>query len=220
MVMTSVVSGRHAVPVSEPVEPEVSERATRRVFSPQYKLRIVEEYERHDRNGRGAVLRRGGLYTSSISDWRRQRLGRERRVLRWVVLERPTIATTVRARLRRVHLESEYRSRGRSAWLNVLRYLASSTRNALWTRRQRACTPICWMKAAISAQCQRCIACFEPRTRSASVDAKPRTPRRSNPSWSRPDQTRSGVEISPSFLVPRSGRTSTCTWSLTFSAAT
>jgi transposase len=64
---------RHAVPVSEPVEPEVSERATRRVFSPQYKLRILEEYERRDRNGRGALLRPEGLYTSSISEWRRQR---------------------------------------------------------------------------------------------------------------------------------------------------
>ena len=73
MLMTSVVSGRHAVPVSESVEPEVSERATRRVFSPQYKLRILEEYERRDRSGRGALLRREGLYTSSISEWRRQR---------------------------------------------------------------------------------------------------------------------------------------------------
>src|SRR2546421_1739972 len=73
MVMTSVVSGRHAVPVSESVEPEVSERATRRVFSPQYKLRILEEYERRDRDGRSALLRREGLYTSSISEWRRQR---------------------------------------------------------------------------------------------------------------------------------------------------
>src|SRR6266568_3226150 len=73
MVMTSVVSGRHAVPVSEPVEPEVSERATRRVFSPQYKLRILVEYERRDRDGRGALLRREGLYTSSISERRRQR---------------------------------------------------------------------------------------------------------------------------------------------------
>jgi transposase-like protein len=43
------------------------------VFSPQYKLRILEEYERRDRNGRGALLRREGLYTSSISEWRRQR---------------------------------------------------------------------------------------------------------------------------------------------------
>src|SRR5437588_3531226 len=72
MVMTRLVAGRHAVPVSEPVEPEVPERATRRVFLPQYKLRILEEYERRDRNGRGALLRREGLYTSSISEWRRQ----------------------------------------------------------------------------------------------------------------------------------------------------
>src|SRR6266542_6493246 len=73
MLMTTALSGRHAVPVDEPAEPEVSERATRRVFSPQYKLRILEEYERRDRRGRGALLRREGLYTSSISEWRRQR---------------------------------------------------------------------------------------------------------------------------------------------------
>src|SRR5712691_4685148 len=73
MVMTNVVPGRHAVPVDEPAEPEISERATRRVFSAQYKLRILAEYERRDRNGRSALLRREGLHTSSISEWRRQR---------------------------------------------------------------------------------------------------------------------------------------------------
>src|SRR4030081_2528221 len=73
MVMTSVVAGRHAVPVSEPVEPELTERATRRVFSAQYKLRILAEYERRDRDGKSALLRREGLYTSSISEWRKQR---------------------------------------------------------------------------------------------------------------------------------------------------
>ena len=73
MVMTSVVSGRHAVPVSEPAEPEVSERARRRVFSAQYKLRILAEYERRDRDGKSSLLRREGLYTSSISEWRKQR---------------------------------------------------------------------------------------------------------------------------------------------------
>ena len=71
--MTSVVSGRHAVPVSEPAEPEVSERARRRVFSAQYKLRILAEYERRDRDGKSSLLRREGLYTSSISEWRKQR---------------------------------------------------------------------------------------------------------------------------------------------------
>src|ERR687883_1540771 len=73
MVMTSTVIDRHAVAVSEPPEPEVPERATRRVFSAQYKLRILAEYERRDRDGRSALLRREGLYTSSISEWRRQR---------------------------------------------------------------------------------------------------------------------------------------------------
>src|SRR5438067_10719469 len=71
--MTTEASGRHAVPVDEPAEPEVPERASRRVFSAQYKLRILAEYERHDRHGRSSLLRREGLYTSSISEWRRQR---------------------------------------------------------------------------------------------------------------------------------------------------
>jgi transposase-like protein len=73
MVMTRVVTGQHSVVVSEPTEPEVSERATRRVFSAQYKLRILAEYERRDREGKSVLLRREGLYTSSISEWRKQR---------------------------------------------------------------------------------------------------------------------------------------------------
>ena len=73
MVMTSVVSGRHAEAVAEPPEPEVPERATRRTYTAQYKLRILAEYERRDRDGRGALLRREGLYSSLISEWRKQR---------------------------------------------------------------------------------------------------------------------------------------------------
>src|ERR687887_506407 len=73
MVMTSVMAGRHAEPVTEPAEPEVPERASRRTYSAQYKLRILAEYERRDRDGKGALLRREGLYTSLISEWRKQR---------------------------------------------------------------------------------------------------------------------------------------------------
>src|SRR5207237_2531185 len=72
MVMTTVVAGRHAEPVTEP-EPEVPERATRRTYTAQYKLRILAEYERRGRDERGALLRREGLYTSLISEWRKQR---------------------------------------------------------------------------------------------------------------------------------------------------
>lgn len=73
MVMTTVLSGRHSEPVTEPPEPEVPERATRRSYTAQYKLRILAEYERRDRDGRGALLRREGLYSSLISEWRKQR---------------------------------------------------------------------------------------------------------------------------------------------------
>ena len=73
MLMTTEVSDRHAVPVDEPADPEVPERAKRRVFSAQYKLRILAEYERRDPADRSVLLRREGLYTSSISEWRRQR---------------------------------------------------------------------------------------------------------------------------------------------------
>jgi transposase-like protein len=73
MVMTRVMTGQHAVVVREPADPEVSERATRRVFSAQYKLRILAEYEHRDRDGKSVLLRREGLYTSSLSEWRKQR---------------------------------------------------------------------------------------------------------------------------------------------------
>ena len=75
MVMTTMVSGRHAEPVTEPPEPEpeVPESASRRTYSAQYKLRILAEYDRRDRDGKGALLRREGLYSSLISEWRKQR---------------------------------------------------------------------------------------------------------------------------------------------------
>jgi transposase len=55
-------------------DPEVPERARGpRRYSARYKARILEEYERLDRAGKGALLRREGLYTSLISEWRKQR---------------------------------------------------------------------------------------------------------------------------------------------------
>lgn len=48
--------------------------ATRRVFSPAYKLRIVTEYDSLTEHGaRGALLRREGLYQSHVEKWRRAR---------------------------------------------------------------------------------------------------------------------------------------------------
>jgi transposase-like protein len=58
--------------VNDP-DPEVPERAKRRRYPAKYKLEILAEYEALDRDGKGALLRREGLYTSLISEWRKQR---------------------------------------------------------------------------------------------------------------------------------------------------
>jgi transposase len=70
--MTTVVS--HADAMDETPDPEVPERAKRaRSYSARYKAEILAEYERLDKAGKGALLRRDGLYTSLISEWRKQR---------------------------------------------------------------------------------------------------------------------------------------------------
>jgi transposase-like protein len=56
--------------------PEVSApkgRAPRRRYGATYKLDIIAEYESLDRDGKGELLRREELYTSLLSEWRRQR---------------------------------------------------------------------------------------------------------------------------------------------------
>jgi transposase len=48
-------------------------RLPRRVFTGDYKLAILAEYDRCTHPGdKGALLRREGLYSSLITDWRRQ----------------------------------------------------------------------------------------------------------------------------------------------------
>jgi transposase len=71
--MTTSLGARvHAGRVSDP-DPEVPERAKRRRYPAKYKLEILAAYETLDRDGKGALLRREGLYTSLISEWRKQR---------------------------------------------------------------------------------------------------------------------------------------------------
>jgi transposase-like protein len=54
-------------------DPEVPARAKRRTFSAQYKLEIVAEYDAAQDGEKGAVLRREGLYSSHIVEWRKSR---------------------------------------------------------------------------------------------------------------------------------------------------
>lgn len=64
----------HTGPMEQVPDPEVPERPRPPRSDPAaYKLRIVEEYEQLDKAGKGALLRREGLYTSLISEWRKQR---------------------------------------------------------------------------------------------------------------------------------------------------
>jgi transposase len=65
----------HADAMSDEIpDPEVPERAKRpRSYSARYKAEILAEYETLDREGKGALLRREGLYTSLLSEWRKQR---------------------------------------------------------------------------------------------------------------------------------------------------
>jgi transposase-like protein len=51
-----------------------SDQPRRRVFTPEYKLRMVAEYDRASTPGeRGGLLRREGLYHSHIIEWRKAR---------------------------------------------------------------------------------------------------------------------------------------------------
>jgi len=56
------------------LDPEVTERAKRRRFTAEYKLRILREADACKGDGDlGALLRREGLYSSHLTAWRRQR---------------------------------------------------------------------------------------------------------------------------------------------------
>lgn len=54
-------------------DPEVPEKARRRTFTAAYKARILAAYDGAAQGEKGAILRREGLYSSHIVDWRRAR---------------------------------------------------------------------------------------------------------------------------------------------------
>jgi transposase-like protein len=56
---------------TERPDPEVPERARRRTFTAKYKLEILAAYDAAPDGRKGALLRREGLYSSHIVQWRR-----------------------------------------------------------------------------------------------------------------------------------------------------
>ena len=68
--------GRRPSVVAAPTaaDPEMSDRPRRRTFTAAEKVRILKEADQAAGTGTiGALLRRHGLYSSALSEWRRQR---------------------------------------------------------------------------------------------------------------------------------------------------
>src|SRR6202171_411238 len=75
-VLNGHVTTAETGPTPTPPDPEVLARARRRQFTGSYKVRILEEADACSAPGElGALLRREGLYSSHLVDWRRQRTG-------------------------------------------------------------------------------------------------------------------------------------------------
>ena len=73
----TVVQPNGAKPLPGP-DPEVRRAPKRRTFTAEYKLSILAEVDRCREAGAvGALLRREGLYSSHLVEWRRQRASGE-----------------------------------------------------------------------------------------------------------------------------------------------
>ncbi len=76
--MTSTIAARPtghtgSMTRNDDPDPEVAPRAKRRTFTAKYKLSILAEYDQLPPGEKGTVLRREGLYSSHIVEWRKAR---------------------------------------------------------------------------------------------------------------------------------------------------
>lgn len=100
MTTASLHERAHTGGVNEDDIVDPAARPTRRTFSAGYKAEILAEYDLYPKGSdeRGAILRREGLYSSHISEWRKQadagareglaRRSKKRRTAEQVELER------------------------------------------------------------------------------------------------------------------------------------
>ena len=54
-------------------DPDPAARPRRRHFSAEYKLAVLAEYDAAPEGDKGSILRREGLYSSHVTEWRRAR---------------------------------------------------------------------------------------------------------------------------------------------------
>ncbi len=88
---------------------ERTKNPVRRAFSPEYKLAILAEYDAATESGeKGAILRREGLYSSIITDWRRQhRMGLLKAALGRSDAGRPSLQDNARLRAENERLRTK-----------------------------------------------------------------------------------------------------------------
>lgn len=83
-------------------------KPSRRRFSNDFKDRILDEYDNAEASGeRGALLRREGLYSSHISEWRNQRSRRNEPTVSKGRRRSPEQLELGRMRTKNARLESE-----------------------------------------------------------------------------------------------------------------
>src|SRR5919109_1147559 len=133
--MTAAQVRAQTAPVVDQVpDPEVPERPrSPRTYPAAYKLRVLAEYEQLDKQGKGALLRREGLYTSLISEWRKQR-------------DKGALQALQQRRGR--HGGRPSRSRVRCRPSNERRCWRCCTTPTMSMRHRPPCTPSCWTTAA------------------------------------------------------------------------
>lgn len=66
---------KHESPLSngKAPDPEVVARPRRRTFTAKYKLSVLDDVDAAEPGGIGEILRREGLYSSRLSQWREER---------------------------------------------------------------------------------------------------------------------------------------------------
>jgi transposase len=104
MTMTSVDLPAVAT-VDDGVVGPRAERPKRRTFSAEYKAAIVAEYDQAPDGEKGAILRREGLYSSHVIEWRRARDAGALAGLR--PADRPPKRTAEQAEIDRLRVRAE-----------------------------------------------------------------------------------------------------------------
>src|ERR1700681_2974337 len=112
-----VSEAKVAIPfVASSPDPEVPAKPERRKFSAEDKKRILEETDRAvEHGGVGAILRREGIYSSTLHGWRKERDAAVRKAFSAKRIGRLPTASALPACLRLSHPESNRDVAGSSA---------------------------------------------------------------------------------------------------------